>query len=177
MEPSPWYFVVFVVLSTYTARWLYGRAARGEFQTRYLDYRSLAEALRIQFFWRVTAVPDLVVDNYLRNQRSELEWLRAALKSFDVMTTPSEPAAALRAGAKEFGLLMAWIQDQRRYFARKAKAEEARRRLEAATVEWLLKVSGIMSIALALTLAAPFVGRLISNVHGRGSSADPRTRS
>jgi hypothetical protein len=157
----PWYMVVFLVLSTYTAGWLYGRAERGEYQTRYLDYRSLAEALRIQFFWRITGVKEVVVDNYLRNQRSELEWLRAALKSFDVMATDSGTRAAPPAGANEFGLLMAWIQDQRRYFSRKAKIEERRRRFEAAAVQWLLKASGVMSILLGLALAVPFIGRLV----------------
>ena len=80
-----------------------------------------------------------------------------------------------RAGASEFELLMAWIRDQRRYFARKAKAEETRRRLEASTVEWLLKASGAMSVVLALTLAAPFLGHRSSERRGHGSLRDPAT--
>ena len=65
----PWFLIAFLVLSSFTATWVYGRAEKHEYQTKYQDYRALAEALRIQFFWRIAGVADPVVENYLRKQR------------------------------------------------------------------------------------------------------------
>ncbi len=45
-------------------------------QGRYLDYRAVAEGLRVQFFWRVAGLKDEVCANYLRKQLDELRWIR-----------------------------------------------------------------------------------------------------
>ena len=64
------------------ALWLWSRRAR--YQTKYLDYRALAEGLRVQIFWRLAGIPDAAADHYLRKQRSELDWIRRAMRAFDL---------------------------------------------------------------------------------------------
>ena len=155
----PWFLICFLAASSITAAWIYKRAQKREFQTKYQDYRALAEALRIQFFWRIAGLGDSVVEHYLRKQRSDLEWIRTALRSCDVLT---EAEDATRPGApmsesERFGLITPWIRDQRRYFASKARSEEKKLRTETAAVEWLLTLSGALSILLVLLLSIPFV--------------------
>lgn len=78
-----------------------------------LDYRALAESLRIFFYWRLAGVPDNVAKYYLSSQRSELDWIRYAMRTLQMTTrfhaggelgqTTPERIQAVRA---------AWIQGQ-----------------------------------------------------------------
>ena len=159
----PWFLIAFLALSTFTATWVYGRAEKREYQTKYQDYRALAEALRIQFFWRVAGVDDPVVEHYLRKQHSELEWIRSALKSCDVLTSAAEPSSAddRTSPVESFHLVTTWIEDQRRYFASKARSEEEKLRKEARTVGWFLKLSGGLAVVLAFLLALPLLSTVV----------------
>lgn len=110
------------------------RSSRQEYHSRYLDYRALAEGLRVRLFWDVAGVGDEVADNYLHKQRSELDWIRYALRVW----RPGEgkELASLVGGktvmknltleAKErLGIVQRrWIQDQLNYFIRSARKEE-----------------------------------------------------
>lgn len=155
----PWFLIAFLALSAFTATWIYRRAERREYQTKYQDYRALAEALRIQFYWRIAGVPDPVVENYLRKQRSELEWIRSALKSCDVMTAPAESAAtrAWKPLPEQLHFVTLWIQDQRKYFASKARSEKRTEHRDETIAMWLLKASGVLSVALMILLSLPFL--------------------
>ncbi len=52
--------------------------------TRYQDYRAIAEAWRIAFFWRAIGVHDALDASYFRYQRGELDWIRQALRTADL---------------------------------------------------------------------------------------------
>jgi hypothetical protein len=113
-------------------------AAKKAYQTKYLDYRALAEGLRVQFFWEIAGVPDSVADYYMRKQRSELDWIRHAIRTCTIENTPhkigssDEHAAQLieteqslkehHAAQKErLDLaLKFWVEDQAKYFAKSA---------------------------------------------------------
>jgi hypothetical protein len=60
---------------------VYRRAKRNDYQNKFQDYRGLAEALRVQFFWRLAGLNDCVADHYLGRHRWELEWIRNACRS------------------------------------------------------------------------------------------------
>ena len=45
---------------------------------------ALAEGLRIQIFWRLAGISDAAADHYLRKQRSELDWIRRAMRAHDL---------------------------------------------------------------------------------------------
>ena len=52
--------------------------------TRFQDYRALAEAFRVLFFWRAVGIHEPLDTFYLRYQRSELDWIRGALRVADL---------------------------------------------------------------------------------------------
>ena len=159
----PWLLLASIASSTFTAVWLYGRAEKGEYQTKYQDYRALAEALRIQFFWKIAGVNEPVVERYLRKQHSELEWIRSALRSCDVLTAVSGPAPDEVTLPRSDRLLLVskWIGDQRRYYSYKATAEKAKLDKETATFARLLKTSGALSLFLASLLMLPFLASAV----------------
>jgi len=55
------------------------REVKGRRRDRHEDYRALAEALRVQFFWMVAGLPDLAAEKYLRKQAGEMVWIRDAM--------------------------------------------------------------------------------------------------
>ncbi|MEK6260925.1 MAG: hypothetical protein AABP62_20180 [Planctomycetota bacterium] len=44
------------------------------------DCRSLAEGLRVQFYWNLAGLGESVSANYMQRQRSELDWIRGAIR-------------------------------------------------------------------------------------------------
>jgi len=78
------YVAMFLLLFTMglVIRW-FGR--RREWQRKYLDYRGLAEGMRVQFYWRLAGVDpppnsSLGYDSFLQKQDVELSWIRHAMR-------------------------------------------------------------------------------------------------
>jgi hypothetical protein len=64
------------------ARWAYRR----NWQRRYLDYRALAEGLRVSFYWELAGVrkrfgDEFAHESFLQKQDIDLEWIRAAMRA------------------------------------------------------------------------------------------------
>ncbi|MBC8146108.1 MAG: hypothetical protein H7X80_11035, partial [bacterium] len=72
-------------LAALIVAWLVQRVAgAGEYQAKYLDYRALAEGLRVQLFWWIAGLHDDVADHYMRKQRSVLDWIRDAIRTWSI---------------------------------------------------------------------------------------------
>jgi hypothetical protein len=93
--------------------------SRRDVQGRYLDYRALAEGLRVQFYWRLSGLPDSASSSYLRKQLDELRWIREALRAAAALPYPqtAHPDLALEH----------WVAGQAAYYA--SRAHSQRRRL------------------------------------------------
>jgi hypothetical protein len=66
------------LLGTLLAVWAHKR----EWHRKYLDYRALAEALRVDFYWEVAGVRsefegDFAHESFLQKQDAELQWIRS----------------------------------------------------------------------------------------------------
>ncbi len=147
-----WLYLLFVVVNVA----LHRRAERQEFQNKYQDYRALAEGMRVQIFWRLAALREEAADHYLGKQRSELDWIRNALRTIHVLATRETEDGQ---GSKRLEHLAfvrrQWVQEQKNYFVRKTHRElEELERCEK-QINTLLALSVGLSIALALVLALP----------------------
>lgn len=72
-------------------------ARRREWQRKHLDYRALAEGLRVQSYWRRAGIVDLTSpafahDNFLQKQDVELGWIRNVMRgaSLDGLRMPAK---------------------------------------------------------------------------------------
>lgn len=111
--------------------WQYVRASNAEWESRHMDYRALAEGLRVQFFWRVSGVTDCAADHYLRHLRGELGWIRQASRTCFLLTShdsTTSGATTLVPGSTESIRLVGvrWLQDQLNYFAKNSPRNEHR---------------------------------------------------
>jgi hypothetical protein len=94
----------------------YSIERRGAWQRRHLDYRVLAEALRVQFFWAVAGVNRPALsrfghDSFLKRQDLELGWIRNILR---VAGTRDDAAGAM---VPDAGIDLAtrdWVGDEGR---------------------------------------------------------------
>jgi hypothetical protein len=99
---------------------LFRRSRQRDEQGRWLDYRALAEALRVQVFWRWAGLTDSAGDHYLRHFRGELDWIRHAVRACFLASGGHSPDAADSADAGCRGALQCWVEDQERFFRKKS---------------------------------------------------------
>ncbi len=130
---------------------------RREWQRKYLDYRALAEGLRVQSYWRRAGIVDLhspvfAHDNFMQKQDVELGWIRNVMRSANLegllvpaATGPEQVDAVIRE----------WIGTtggggQLQYYST-ASARRARqhRRAELAGL-WCLWIGVSISVVLAI---------------------------
>jgi hypothetical protein len=105
----------------FVAKWL-------DYQNKFQDYRTLAEGLRVQFFWGLSDIRRSVAMTYLRKQRSELEWIRNGLRVvslwLDGLAPPVERLEGPE-GAQQLRLVLRyWIEAQSDYFTRAARRDD-----------------------------------------------------
>jgi len=98
------------------------KTSRDRIEDRFLDYRALAEGLRVQFFWTLSGIDENVSSHYLSKYEGLLTWIRKAVKSIEIIT--------LRTGSAEHApgndaflniTRKLWIESQLDYFGSKKR--------------------------------------------------------
>jgi len=127
-------------------------------QRKFLDYRVLAEGLRVQFYWAVAGVrmenpSRFSHDSFLRRQDLELGWIRnvmryAGFRADSAGHTTSDERVRLCAEH--------WVKDQHAYYQRKA-AERAGRYRITSTIS-LVCFGGVLVAAVALAIGRSLDG-------------------
>lgn len=93
-------YMIYVFLSLFgVGLVIYLIAERGQWHRKYVDYRALAEGLRVQFYWQLAGVSSgtetqFAHDNFLQKQDIELGWIRNVMRagsiSSDTAPSPSD---------------------------------------------------------------------------------------
>ena len=83
-DGSPWMILVFLGLF-FGGVSLYIIGGSHEWHRKYLDYRALAEGLRVQLYWNLSGVVEkkwagFAYDNFLLKQDAELGWIRHVMR-------------------------------------------------------------------------------------------------
>jgi hypothetical protein len=122
---------------------------RSKGRGRHEDYRALAEALRVQFFWMAAGIPDLAADQYLIKQAGEMVWIRDAIGECGLYDgVPGGSPGAVGDLPLRFRLAHNWVTGQAHYFLKTRRRHQAKKSA--------LKVFAL--VAVAIGLAAPLVG-------------------
>jgi hypothetical protein len=142
------FFICFVIATA-----VHLIAARSEWHGRYLEYRALAEGLRIQFYWAAAGVSKEMAtkfshDNFLQKQDTELGWIRNVMRYAGM---GSNVAPNLREDALQF-VLDEWVgseqgKGQLGYYS--AKIRQYRQNDEQMT-----RLSKLVSVVVAGVLIA-----------------------
>ncbi|HLT91409.1 MAG TPA: hypothetical protein VKZ85_10715 [Woeseiaceae bacterium] len=150
--PSPMLMIAFLLLfAGATAIQLWSR--RKAWHRKYLDYRVLAEGLRVQLYWaaagvRRESVSKFTHDHFLQTQDPELGWIRNVMRvaGFRCDVEPAGAARGLDFAIRE------WIGDsatgQLGYFGRKREERLARKRI----TDRLARLSLLVSVVVVAVL-------------------------
>lgn len=115
---------------------------------QFVDCRVLAEALRIQIFFRLSGVDTMICDKYLRKFRAEVAWIRDALRCLDT----TAPQAAI----DQQLVKQSWIDGQNAYYSSRKKTEKTIYVLMEAGAKVCLGLGLLLALGL---LAAPLLGQ------------------
>jgi len=122
------------------AYWTSWIANHGSWHRKYLDYRTLAEGLRVQFYWAAAGVTSGNVtkfahDNFLQMQDPDLGWIRNVMR---VAGTECDVSANVDPAGVRFAV-REWIGDEKGgqlgYYGRKVQERLARRRTTERVVQ------------------------------------------
>ena len=132
-------------------------ANRRGWHRKYLDYRALAEGLRVQWYWRriglsLAGDAEFARDNFLQKQNVELGWVRDAMRSTELegaMRSIADPELEMADVVRE------WVGDaqhggQLDYYRRKAAQRARTHRL----TEGIDVASLCVGIGISVLLAA-----------------------
>ena len=133
----PWYAATLIVvdresrvyLSTLDVLYLallgvsferFRRARQGNYHNKYLDYRAIAEALRVQFYWRLVGIGESVADHYLRKQKGDLDWIRNAVRIGGILADREADGPPADERRRITLVMDRWVVDQERFFTGRA---------------------------------------------------------
>jgi hypothetical protein len=156
IESHPYLLYLFLVCFGAAAMLQRFASRRGWFR-KYLDYRTLAEGLRVQFYWAMAGISQSDLehyshDNYLQLQDPEVGWIRNAMRVAGITADamPKKDSGALEVAIEE------WVGDaeggQLGYYAKKSVERTKRQRV----TEVLGRLSLVTSAAVVVVLL--FVG-------------------
>ncbi len=146
---ASWAFLSVMGVMALLALHVWGRSLDTKFQ----EYRSLAEAMRILFFWRMLGLDRQVWLSYLSKHGTVVRWLRHAVRALE-FTQDRRLYPSTRNGISSEELNMVartqWIDSQIRYFKRAgAKCARDYRRWT-----WVSRLAIILTFASSALLAA-----------------------
>lgn len=132
-------------------------ARRRSWHRKYLDYRALAEGLRVQAFWRRAGLEaggdaEFAHDDFLQKQDVELDWIRNVMRSAAIeAASRPQPAIDLERAIEE------WVgradgTGQLGYYTRRGVERRRRHRLTQALGAASLWVGIGISVVLAVTV-------------------------
>jgi hypothetical protein len=134
----------------YCISWL---ANHGAWHRKYLDYRTLAEGLRVQFYWAAAGVTSGNVtkfahDNFLQMQDPDLGWIRNVMRvaGTECDARPYHDAAGVQFAVQE------WIGDERSgqlgYYRKKINERLARQKVTQSVMRLGLWATAVSFTAL-----------------------------
>ncbi len=87
------------------------------------DYRALAEALRVQFYWFAAGMSDLAANSYLDKHAGDMIWVRDAT-SEALLALYEKDSLAIDGNTFSHSLARSWLEGQVNYFREKGVAAE-----------------------------------------------------
>jgi len=128
-------------------------ARRLDLHSRFVEYRALAEGLRVQHYWHACGLARSAAAAYLIRQPLDYQWIRLALWRAAAANPPtSRPGGAQDPAVP--GVLQGWIDDQQQYFMR-SQARSAR-----VEVRMRYLVAGIFLLGVCASLTIMFARHL-----------------
>jgi hypothetical protein len=153
LSRSPWILLAYPVIVGFSALFYLLAKAR-KYENKHEDYRALSEAMRVQFFWRITGMGENVADHYLRKHTGVLEWIRYAVRVWSIPLcdeTRTEPESYHLA-------LKRWVEDQSNWFQLRSEQDKSKLRKSNVIGNWLFIFGLIVALVLSVLQISNVLG-------------------
>jgi hypothetical protein len=139
---------------------LYRIARRRQHQERFLDYRALAEALRVAVFWKLAGIQG-AADSYPIKMPRELAWVKTCLLMQELHDAVDNAPSASLNGVRYEWIRRIWIEGQAGYFGKKRLDHLDDAEMRIGLSKNILKAAfGVVVVLLGLVLwSASWIGR------------------
>lgn len=154
-----YYLVLFYIALIPAIALLVYKSSVDQVEDRFLDYRALAEGLRVLFFWRYYGISEKVSDNYLSKYAGLVSWISRAVRNVE---TELELNGVEEAGDRENALVVIeklWIKSQLDYYSRKRVPLFARSQQFGSVVF----VSFVLTLAVAVVFGVYIIFQGVDN--------------
>lgn len=152
------FLVNYILLAFLAGFLLYKIGERRQWHRKHLDYRALAEGLRVQFYWSLAGVIDVqsaefAYDNFLQKQDVDLGWIRHVMRNVSLARNRDN----LSQPEWVDWVIEQWVGDEKNqtgqlsYYQRK-ELEKARRYRRTTFLGVISLRAGVL-IAIALAVA------------------------
>ena len=133
------YFAAYTVLALLFSVWNVSHRSHRS----YVEFRALAEGLRVEFFLRLAGKHEDVSDHYLRKHKQHLQWIREVMRSANVFDPQEKPEIS---AIKKY-----WINSQLEYYSR-SSSNNKRMVSRLRTIAAILYTLGLASVAAAIVI-------------------------
>lgn len=116
-RPVTWSLPVYFLLVVCVFFYAFVQRRMGT-DNKYLDYRILAELLRIAIFWKIAGINENVKDSFLRKDPEHAEWTVIALKNWTFLDAR---APDRKECINDTDVRKAWVEDQYKYYKKTAE--------------------------------------------------------
>lgn len=153
-------------------------AHRRSWHRKYLDYRALAEALRVDFYWEISGVRreferEFAHEGFLQRQDVELNWIRNAMRAVSLRLAISPSGSITHGYPFTFA---AWIGDDdpvngtgQMYYYHQRLQDFRKRMHRTELIDRCLLLAGLaLAVTFAIDVALRMSGRHFLPDHVRG---------
>jgi len=128
---------------------VFSAVKKRDWHKKYLEYRALAETLRVQFYLYISGIDQSICEAFTWSQKNEIIWVKKAVLALSVGYKPDFTAAPERIKA-------AWIESQMAYHLKKLAQTEIRKRINANTAMGILFFSIVVyTVIVGLEFSFP----------------------
>ena len=116
------------------------------FHNKYITYRALAEALRIQFYWSLCGINENVSDHYAYTQKSEMEFVRFIIKAAGA----GFGSLSVKTGSNRDIVYKYWVRGQHIYHTASArkKGKQNQRNNSASKLMFILSIMLFITVVV-----------------------------
>lgn len=108
-------------------------------EEQFIEWRVLAEGLRVQFFWCASGLKYVASDYYRTSRLGDVDWITQSIRNLMMVTKSSQQPELL-------WVKQAWVADQAKYF------DKAKSRDLAKVKTWNRSVLVMFSCAIVMTI-------------------------
>ena len=136
----PWFLSGYLLLFM-SGYFVFYLANKEKIHNKYLHYRALAEALRVQMFWQLGGLNESVADYYQHKYHNELDWIRTSVRSLCTHNWINDQQGIKL--VKKY-----WIEKQIKYFKKRIHNSVNKLTRLKKISRWLLALGLLLAVIL-----------------------------